>query len=279
MTRLVLFSFLFVALACGDDDTFPADGSTPDVPGTNDLSIAGDLRQAEFDLSAGQCECNFERFGHASVAACVADLDAVTPAVRRCAEDSVAPYIAELRTSLECLTELTLEYIACNARTTCDESDARTACFDASEAARRLCVLSETAFDWLDDERSCLSDVFVGPAEDACPDVSATGMGEIATFDTTLRGDDTTAGCFVTDHADVSVEWTAPAAGDYEFTADTAAADVFLYALDSCGGTEVACETETSLTLTLTADETVILVVDGYTERDVGSVSLSVAAL
>ena len=279
MKKPLLLSFLVLfAVACGDDDVSSADGGgLPDASTDNARELAGDLRQAEFDLAAGLCDCRFERDGYDSAAACVADLDAVTPAVRRCAVDSVVPYLDEVQASITCSLEMNLEYIACNEAATCADSDARTACFDAAEAARLGCFLSDRGLSWLDDELSCLTDEFVGPAEGACPDVTASGLGEIATFDTTLRGNDTTGSCGFLDQADVSVEWTAPTAGDYEFRAESSA-DVFLYALDSCGGTEVACDTEPTLIVTLGAGESIILVVDGYTPRDVGNVVLSVSA-
>lgn len=279
MNRTLPIAFaVFCLSACGDDDSSAGDGGVSDTSTATGGEIAAELREAEFELSAGQCDCRFERDGYESAAACVADLDAITPAVRECIVDSAAPYIGELRASFDCLLSTTRDYIACNEATTCEDSAQRTTCFETAEAARRLCPTSEAGFSALDDELECLSALFVGPAEDACPDVTASGTGEIATFDTTLRGNDTMGGCGFGDQADVSVEWAAPAAGEYEFRVESAA-DVYIYVLASCGGVEIECDTDTTLTLSLEADETIIIVVDGYSRRDVGDVTLSVAAL
>ncbi|MFK8002040.1 MAG: hypothetical protein AB8H86_20765 [Polyangiales bacterium] len=160
--KLFLISLAIVCLSgCGDDDLPPVDGGMPDASTSNTRELAGDLREAEFELSAGQCDCRFERDGYESAEACVADLDAVTPAVRQCAVDSFAPYIEVAQASVECALEMNREYIACNDATTCADSAARTSCFEASEEARLRCLslTPDDALDWLDDELACLSEL------------------------------------------------------------------------------------------------------------------------
>ena len=70
---------------------------------------------------------------------------------------------------------------------------------------------------------------------------------------------------------DVVVEFTAGSDDDYTFDTFGSSFDTVLYALDACGGAELACNDdggggggESELTLALVSGETVYLVVDGF---------------
>jgi hypothetical protein len=116
-----------------------------------------------------------------------------------------------------------------------------------------------------------------------CPvEVLATSPDAVTTTTLGRPDDNEPVGCGLSLGAsDTTVEFTAPADGDYTFDTFGSSFDTILYALDACGGTELACNDDagflrqSELTLTLTADETVILVVDGFVSAS-GDVVLNV---
>ncbi len=99
--------------------------------------------------------------------------------------------------------------------------------------------------------------------------------------DSTLGAPDShTPTCAVSSASDLTVEFTAPADGDYTFDTLGSAFDTVLYALDGCGGAELACNNDTAgilseITLTMVTDQVVVLVVDGN-GPDSGDVMLNV---
>jgi hypothetical protein len=105
----------------------------------------------------------------------------------------------------------------------------------------------------------------------ACPDRdlgSVTGM-EVASGTTTGRTDNVTASCTVNEAEDVTLQWTAPQTGTYVFDTEGSDYDTVLYALDGCGGEELACSDDAdglnaSLQLQLQQGQTLILVMDGW---------------
>ncbi|HJL14448.1 MAG TPA: CAP domain-containing protein [Sandaracinaceae bacterium LLY-WYZ-13_1] len=85
---------------------------------------------------------------------------------------------------------------------------------------------------------------------------------------------------------DVAFRYTAPVAGTYRFDTEGSGFDTVLSIRAGCGGEELACNddirrgavTASRLTVDLAACETVVVVVDGFGEGDVGAVSLHVEA-
>jgi len=81
---------------------------------------------------------------------------------------------------------------------------------------------------------------------------------------------------------DRSFEFTAPAAGTYTFSSAGSDYDTVLYLLDTCGGTELACDddggpsTQSELSYTFTAGQTVVVVLDGYSSSSTGNFELVV---
>ncbi|MEO0606066.1 MAG: hypothetical protein AAF211_31850, partial [Myxococcota bacterium] len=87
--------------------------------------------------------------------------------------------------------------------------------------------------------------------------------------DTRFGSDKNTPSCALSFASDVTWEFTAPEDGDYTFDTLGAFFDTVLYVLDDCGGTELACNDDTSgsgseVTVPLTAGQTVVVVVDGF---------------
>ncbi len=86
------------------------------------------------------------------------------------------------------------------------------------------------------------------------------------------------------DGAEITFEWTAPSGGTYTFDTIGTTYDTVLYVLDgTCGGTELGCNDDgtsgltSEVTVTLTAGQTVIVVVDAYAEYEAGAAVLNIA--
>lgn len=105
-----------------------------------------------------------------------------------------------------------------------------------------------------------------------CPLTDATvGLGAAAAAgDTTGAVNDWFPTCGASNADDVAYEFTAPAAGTYEFELQGSAYDTVLAAISTADcATELACNDDfyglrSSVTLTLAAGETIVLVVDGF---------------
>jgi hypothetical protein len=103
----------------------------------------------------------------------------------------------------------------------------------------------------------------------------------LAVGDNTGDADDFLLSCtFGGDGEDVTYEFTAPTAGTWRFSTVGSTIDTVLGVLDTCGGTELACDDDgggslTSITTAdLTAGQTVVVVVDGYDEFESGDYQL-----
>ncbi len=112
-------------------------------------------------------------------------------------------------------------------------------------------------------------DVEVAFFEGGCPDGDAGNVAPVTQSGSTVDGDNTTfATCGGTTGNDDQWTFTAPEAGIY--TIDTLGSnfDTVLYALDGCGGTELACndnsvDMTSRINVSLAAGQEVVLVVDG----------------
>ncbi len=121
-----------------------------------------------------------------------------------------------------------------------------------------------------------------------CPTETLTTLGLASvTGDTCAEGDfDEAAGCGGTNSGgDYAVEFTAPADGTYRFSTDndTRDFDTVLYIRDTCGGTELICNDDTSggasqVELTLTVGETAVIYVSGFSNA-CGNFALDVTEL
>lgn len=106
--------------------------------------------------------------------------------------------------------------------------------------------------------------------------------------DNTGSGDDIVGSCLIGggDGAgeDVAFTWTAPADGIYRFDTDGSALDTVLILLDACdsGANELACnddfggELQSATTLAMTQDQTIAIVVDGWSSADLNTFSLHI---
>ncbi len=99
-----------------------------------------------------------------------------------------------------------------------------------------------------------------------CPDIDAgEDVGESVVSGTTLEQTYAHAGtCGGEGARDVSIQWTAPETGTWIFDATDADFDAVLYALNGCGGGEIACDAGGLLELDLEGGDAVVVVVDGF---------------
>ncbi|MBC8074321.1 MAG: hypothetical protein IAG13_38735 [Deltaproteobacteria bacterium] len=126
-------------------------------------------------------------------------------------------------------------------------------------------------------------DINSGPGPDfACADGGDLGsaLGSVASGSTVGLDDTFTASC-ASEGADTVFVWTAPAAASYTFSLAGSDYDTLLTVQSpDCGGAELACNDDSgtlqsSLDLALAADQTVLVVVDGYNVNS-GNFTLSI---
>lgn len=125
------------------------------------------------------------------------------------------------------------------------------------------------------------------PAPAACAAGSGARIPLELTGNTMAEADDFAPSCMARDGGrDVAFQFTAPETGRYDISTVGSSFDTVLSVRRDCGGAEIACnddaergrETGSSLTVDLAACETVILVVDGFSGGESGSVVLRVTS-
>lgn len=123
-------------------------------------------------------------------------------------------------------------------------------------------------------------------ALDAC--VDGTNLGSrvgaaVVTGTTTTATASLQGTCKTSTAKDIVYQWTAPATGEYSFDTNGSDYDTMLYLLNgtTCTDTELACDddagdgTNSLLTATLTAGQTILVVVDGF-NTDEGNFILNI---
>jgi hypothetical protein len=135
--------------------------------------------------------------------------------------------------------------------------------------------LDEVCDDLVDNDRDsrvdCLdSDCSGEPAcAVTCPERTLT-TGSALVGSTVGLGDEAAGTCGGTNGSDVTVSFTAPTAGDWVFSTNGSAFDTVLYALDACGGAQLACDDDagtgdaSQIVVPMTAGQAITLVVDGF---------------
>ena len=120
-------------------------------------------------------------------------------------------------------------------------------------------------------------------AEDVCPDADIGNAVPHVETGSNVGETDTLAGsCGGSGGADLAFAWTAPADGSYTFDSFGSTYDTVLYVLDGdCEGTELACDDDTSGTqsqvvVDLVADQTVTVVLDGFSSFSTGDYVLNI---
>ncbi len=117
----------------------------------------------------------------------------------------------------------------------------------------------------------------------SCADAVVTGtLPQTLNHTTVGMGDDVSPSCANSNAPDMAVQFTAPSAGTYIFETAGSDFDTVLYARPGCFGAELACNDDgnglglqSRLVLDLAANETVVVVVDGFGTNS-GNVVLTV---
>jgi hypothetical protein len=167
-----------------------------------------------------------------------------------------------------------------------DDLDLATDCADADCAADPACAagVETSCTDGLDTDGDGATDC---ADADCAADAACLGVCPEATLvpgtgvygDTTGLTNDYAPSCpFSTNAGDFSVEFTAPFAGDWGFTLSGSSYDTVLAAYTDCtGAVELACNddadgVQSQIVVTMAANDTVLLAVDGYSTAEGGFV-------
>jgi len=168
----------------------------------------------------------------------------------------------------------------------CDDTD----CYSSTECGETMC--SDGGDDDGDgradcDDSECTCDpACIGADRCADHDLGMTVGASVGTGSNAGLCGFREGSCAGGGGAEVSYRFTAPSAGDFTFDTHGSSYDTQLYVLDgTCGGTELACNDDapsgglqSEVTVTLTAGQTVIVVVDGYSSYSRGNHVLNVTA-
>jgi hypothetical protein len=234
-----------------------------------------------------RCECQYAALGHPSADVCFERLR--TPAfAKACELGAFALYADDVGNRYACLGRLREASSACIETRGCE---ALAECEEERAQARGTCggvVSADAEFGRF--VEACERNERLGVGS-ACPDavIEGTPLG-LAAFEgsTTGAGDDVTLSCHWPlenfESADLVVAWRAPEAGTYRFGTENSAFSTQLGVLDGCGGAELACASSdgstfgaAALTLTLAAEQTVFIVLEGYYLTESGYVRLNVS--
>ncbi|MBW2464191.1 MAG: hypothetical protein JRH11_21260 [Deltaproteobacteria bacterium] len=279
-------------------DATPADGGEADTsraPDTSDepledaatpeAGLGGRWLEAVAELSAEFCRCEITVRDYTTADEC-ALAEGSTAGVRACADAAMAAHSSRLSDGFQCITEATEAQAACfRAQASCDV-DALNAC--EAVAGPTIAACPGTPVDALDAFFAAIGECVRGSAG-GCADLTATeGTGVIARGNTVGAGNDFSASCAAGGDVapDVAIAWTAPASGTYRFDTFGSAFDTQLLALVSCdGGAPLGCNDDagdrrtSEIELTVTAGDTIVLVVDGFDELSAGDFVLNATPL
>lgn len=267
----------------GDRDAVIDGGNQTGADSGNSVVDAGsiddnpaDARERESNRVATElCDCFYMDEGFATVADC---LTVVTPlpqvwACERAAYDEAPD---DLEASVTCEARRMREIAECYEAAECDES-ALEAC-EAEDCPSADEAVMNAFFEARD---ACIAAMIIGEAG-TCPEgdlVTATGAG-VFSGTTIGAGNDSMSECGGESAADRSFRWAAPAAGTYVFDTIGSLFDTILYVRASCNDEEeldcnddddVSGSIQSRVTLTMTAGQEVVVVIDAYGSEDAGN--------
>lgn len=264
----------------GRDAGTPRDAGMPDVAAWEAAQHADNMQV---------CACFATGLGYPTAADCTMGQDGPTE-VTTCETMAATSTIGGSGASILCRTNALTAHAACLMTAACNMTMV-TACNSTLTSALMGCDLPMTYFDALD---TCATTSVVGTGADTCSDTAAASMAVgMDVFDgTTLgAGDQRMGSCPMGGGgaADVAMRWTAPAAGTYTIDTIGSLFDTVLFVVDGCGttATELACSDDistmggnyrSSLDITLTAGQTVQIIVDGYDSVAAGPYVVNITA-
>jgi len=275
-------------------DAGPMTGSDAGVPITPDMNAQMRNQAANDRIRAVSCGCDMAWFE--SAAACEAFN--TSDAAEACSQSTFMTHFDTVGAFFTCIADLNEDLADCYEAASCDDA-ALMACDEAADTAAMACptVPDADAMAFQATAEMCTADDIVGPAG-TCPDdsgaVSTTGdavfMGSTVGAGNDLDAPD---GCITVmgggGSPDRAFRWTAPAAGDYTFDTIGSSFDTVLYVLGDCDGAEsLGCNDDTtmgmegdlrsSVTATLTADQEVLVVVEGFAAGNAGDFVVNINA-
>jgi hypothetical protein len=245
------------------------------------------LTAAEAAATAAGCTCDYTG-EYPSVADCVA-VETGSSGAATCLATAFTPPDAAGTAYLACHASVQATYAACITASMCANA-ARMACNSARTSAAMACPAIPMSVGTA--ITACIASDVVGTAADSCSDTATASMAlgmDVFTGTTIGAGDHRTGSCPAATGGggapDVALRWTAPAAGTYTIDTDSTLFDTMLYVLDGCGttATELACNDDTgglgfrsSVDVTLTAGQTVQIIVDGYAITSAGNYHVNI---
>jgi hypothetical protein len=268
--------------AGGGVDSGPGvDSGTTTTDAGVDAGVEGDpfeaAATAQDRITTALCACLYMDQGYASAADCEAGEGGSTEAAA-CEEAGYDAARAALATYFSCQTHNNRALAACFEAAACDpgalDACEGVDCADPPMAAAEAFVTARDA---------CVATMITGAAG-TCPegDVVMTTGAAVFSGTTIGAGNDSNGGsmtCGGEDAPDRAFRWAAPAAGTYVFDTVGSLFDTILYLRGACTDTTtLACNDDievevnnlrSSVMLTMTAGQEVVVIVDGY--GDVGA--------
>lgn len=164
--------------------------------------------------------------------------------------------------------------------------DSVATCMDVTGDGTNDCYLDCSMGETCPDGMVCVLDFVciwepLPPPPGMCPDQDlGNTVPQSVMGDNTGLGDDWNASC-APNGEDATYQFTAPAAGNYQFDTAGSPGDTVLAILDDCAGPEVDCNDDTvgltsEVTLMMAAGQTVIIVVEGY-NGEMGPFTLNIS--
>lgn len=270
----------------GGDTMDPSmyDASVSDAGSTLGGEPGGAWVDAFAAMNAALCACGYGPRGYDSAAQCAATEGSVDPGVRACAVGAYPDFAVGLGDAFECQRAAVQRAADCYAASACDV-DALNACEASLAMARRACPpISDSAISGF---FAAIGRCVVGDPS-ACPATEVRGAVGRAVFsgNTFGLGDDFLGSCGTGPAPDVAFAYTATEAGSYRFDTHGSSFDTELLAYDDCAAAhELGCAEDdgerytSELTLTLTAGQRIVLVVDGFEGMSAGAFVVNVTRL
>jgi len=261
------------------------------------------LREAFASNAAVFCACLPMRNPEVTEAQCLTALAAVAE-IRACEDEAVARIGSAFEAYYRCRTAAVDALTACFVRTCSDAAVMGCAGeFSAADTACNARIPRPEAITFVMAYEACIQRTITGKAM-MCPDepdvVSQTVGDAVFTGSTDLGGNDTEplAGCFSGDMGsfmnaagapDRSYRWQAPSAGRFQIdTIGTEGFDTLLYVRSACeDDADLGCsddldrgvDQDSCVTVDLTMDQEIVIVVDGFGPLGRGEFVVNVTAV
>jgi len=276
----------------GGTDAGGMTGTDAGTPITPDMNARMRIGAAGDQLGAHLCGCDMAPFASAAECEAFGDLDELDA----CEQSAFSDHFSAVGGFFTCLADAVETRATCIEAAGCDET-MWTPCTEAYDAALMGCptVPDADAMAYQATFDMCVATNVVGGAG-TCPDdsgaVSTTGDA-VFTGSTVGAGDDLAppAGCVTAMGGGMSPDrafrWTAPSEGMYTFDTLGSSFDTVLYVLSGCDAAmSHGCNDDvgdadlrSSVTAMLTADQEVLVVVEGFANGSAGDFTVNINAV